>query len=163
MSSLSLISPITHIEYKDRHFLITESPTQTTLNTYTSVLQRENCKCLVRAYIPTYSSGNEFKQKDVTVIDLPFEDGSAPNQEIIDQWLSIVDSTNGKVATECLAGLGRSAVLVAIALIELGCEYHNAIKIIRKKRRGAFNHKQIEFLESYKSRRHSVTQCCTII
>ena len=37
-----------------------------------------------------------------------------------------------------------------MALIELGMKYEDAIELIRQKRRGAINRKQLEYLASYK-------------
>ena len=54
------------------------------------------------------------------------------------------------IAVHCVAGLGRAPVLVAIALIEYGMNKLDAIDFIRSKRRGAFNVRQIEFLDTYK-------------
>ena len=38
-----------------------------------------------------------------------------------------------------MTGLGRAPVLVAVALIELGMKYEDAVEMIRMKRRGAIN------------------------
>eukprot|EP00158_Paraphelidium_tribonemae_P001613 Partr_v1_DN24612_c0_g1_i1_m59569 putative protein tyrosine phosphatase type IVA len=54
------------------------------------------------------------------------------------------------IAVHCVAGLGRAPVLVAIALIEYGMGKLDAIEFIRQKRRGAFNVRQIEFLDNYR-------------
>lgn len=66
-----------------------------------------------------------------------------------------------------MAGLGRAPVLVAIALIESGVKYEDAVDMIRqvnhavlergtiinysKVRRGALNKKQLDYLSKYKS------------
>ena len=50
----------------------------------------------------------------------------------------------------------RAPVLVATALIELGMKYEDAVDLIRKKRRGAINAKQLEFLSKYKRRKYFI-------
>lgn len=47
-------------------------------------------------------------------------------------------------------GLGRGPVMVAVALIELGYSYEDAVEVVREKRRGAINAKQLEYLSRYK-------------
>ncbi|XP_053322141.1 protein tyrosine phosphatase type IVA 3 isoform X2 [Spea bombifrons] len=46
--------------------------------------------------------------------------------------------------------VGRAPVLVALALIESGMKYEDAIQFIRQKRRGAINSKQLTYLEKYR-------------
>jgi protein tyrosine phosphatase type 4A len=43
-------------------------------------------------------------------------------------------------------------VLVALALIESGMKNEDAVQFIRQKRRGAFNSKQLLYLEQYRSK-----------
>lgn len=54
------------------------------------------------------------------------------------------------IAVHCVAGLGRAPVLVAVALIEAGLSPLDAIELIRRRRRGAFNSRQIAYVDSYK-------------
>jgi hypothetical protein len=60
------------------------------------------------------------------------------------------------------SGLGRAPVLVALALIESGLEPYDAIDLIRKKRRGALNHRQMGFLDKYQPNASLVQSCCLI-
>lgn len=46
--------------------------------------------------------------------------------------------------------LYRAPVLVAIALIEDGMSPLDSVELIRERRRGAINSKQLRYLESYK-------------
>lgn len=57
-------------------------------------------------------------------------------------------------------------MLVAVAMIEDGCESEDAVQYIRKHRRGAINSKQIKFLEKYRPHRKngkSAAGCCVIM
>ncbi len=48
-------------------------------------------------------------------------DGSIPSNEIINNFLSIVESNAGAVAVHCKAGLGRTGTLIGIYLMK---HYH---------------------------------------
>lgn len=61
-------------------------------------------------------------------------------------------STTPAIAVHCVAGLGRAPVLVCIALIESGMHWMAAVELVRKKRRGALNITQLQYLEAYKPR-----------
>ncbi len=50
----------------------------------------------------------------------------------------------------CVAGLGRAPLLVAIALVNAGCQQFDAIELIRKNRKGALNVIQANFIIEYK-------------
>ena len=86
-------------------------------------------------------------------------DGSPPSQEIVDRWLNVVkaeftENPETCVGVHCVTGLGRAPVLVAIALMELGMKYDEAVDAIRNRRRGAINAKQLDFLSKYKRRKY---------
>uniref|UniRef100_A0A8C5SK32 Protein tyrosine phosphatase type IVA 3 n=1 Tax=Laticauda laticaudata TaxID=8630 RepID=A0A8C5SK32_LATLA len=87
--------------------------------------------------------------------DWPFDDGAPPPGEIVEDWLNLLKTKFREepgccVAVHCVAGLGRAPVLVALALIECGMKYEDAVQFIRQKRRGAFNSKQLLYLEKYR-------------
>ncbi len=101
----------------------------------------------------------------IAIHDWPFKDGEAPTQVVLKKWLDLVDErlkdakknpdvdennpdTFPTIAVHCVAGLGRAPVLVAVALIELGMEKMDAALLIRTKRRGAINNRQLLFLVS---------------
>lgn len=67
------------------------------------------------------------------------------------------------IAVHCVAGLGRAPVMVAIALIEAGMSNLDVIDFIRKRRRGAFNSKQLKYIQSYKPRNTGKKGECTIM
>jgi protein tyrosine phosphatase type 4A len=58
--------------------------------------------------------------------------------------------TSTKTHSIAVAGLGRAPVLVCIALMESGMSWMAAVELVRRKRRGALNITQLQYLETYK-------------
>lgn len=142
------------IEYRGMRFLITDRPTQVTLRAYVEELKRCNAAAVVRVCEPTYET-DMLENEGITVTDLRFDDGSFPPKKVIDEWFSLLQQRFGSqgdvcVAVHCVAGLGRAPVLVALALMELGLRYEDAVNLIRENRRGAINAKQLQFLQEYR-------------
>jgi protein tyrosine phosphatase type 4A len=111
-------------------------------------------KQVVRVCEPTYRT-DKLKDEGIAVTELQFDDGTPPPPEIVDAWFSLLraqfkSDPESRVAVHCVAGLGRAPVMVALALIELGLKYEDAVEMIRQKRRGAINAKQLAYLSSYK-------------
>jgi len=57
--------------------------------------------------------------------------------QVIEEWFNLLrrrfkDTPDACVAVHCVAGLGRAPVLVALALIELGMKYEDAVEMIRQ-------------------------------
>jgi len=142
------------ISFKDMRFLITDRPTDQTIANFIEELKKHNVKDVVRVCEPTYKV-EELRKEGIDVTDLVFDDGTFPPGDIVDQWFDLLRRRFGAdpsscVAVHCVAGLGRAPVLVALALIELGMKYEDAVELIREKRRGAINSKQLAFLEKYR-------------
>ncbi|KAL4687350.1 hypothetical protein H8959_019478 [Pygathrix nigripes] len=100
---------------------------------------------------------SEVEKEGIHVLDWPFDDGAPPPNQIVDDWLNLLktkfrEEPGCSVAVRCVAGLGRAPVLVALALIECGMKYEDAVQFVRQKRRGAFNSKQLLYLENYRLR-----------
>uniref|UniRef100_A0A336LTY8 CSON001449 protein n=1 Tax=Culicoides sonorensis TaxID=179676 RepID=A0A336LTY8_CULSO len=138
------------IEFKGMKFLITDRPSDLTIHSYIAELKKHNVTTVVRVCEPSYRL-DELLAQGITVNDLAFEDGTFPPQNVVDEWFS--EDPETCVAVHCVAGLGRAPVLVALALIELGLKYEAAVELIREKRRGAINAKQLSYLEKYKAKR----------
>uniref|UniRef100_A0A1L8DM13 Protein tyrosine phosphatase iva1 n=1 Tax=Nyssomyia neivai TaxID=330878 RepID=A0A1L8DM13_9DIPT len=142
------------IEFKGMKFLITDRPSDHTIPTYILELKKHDVSTVVRVCEPSYKI-DELKTQGIAVRDLAFEDGTFPPQNVVDEWFEILrqkyqENPEACVAVHCVAGLGRAPVLVALALIELGLKYEAAVELIRDKRRGAINSKQLSYLEKYK-------------
>ncbi|XP_069853328.1 protein tyrosine phosphatase type IVA 1-like [Dipodomys merriami] len=118
------------VTYKNMRFLITHNPTNAALNKFIEELKKHPCS------------------------QLPFDGGVLPSNQIVNDWVSLVkikicEEPDCCIAVHCVAGLRRAPVLVAPALIEGGMKYENAVQFIRQKRCGAFNSKQLLYLEKY--------------
>lgn len=157
------------IKHKNMRFLITDRPTDSTVEKYIEDLSKYNAGVVVRVCEPSYSV-DRLEQRGIKVIDAAFPDGQTPPPEIRDQWFNLLkeqfrQNPNTCVAIHCVAGLGRAPVMVALALMELGMSYEEAVELIRLKRKGALNSRQLEFLEKYRPR-HRLKQRnnpCTIM
>lgn len=155
-SKSSLPNPPSLVENGNYRFLIFDAPNDDNLPVYINELKKFGVRHLVRACDPTYSI-DPLRNAGITVHDMPFPDGGAPTDGIVDQWLSLLKESMKKDAKEtvgvhCVAGLGRAPVLVAIALIEGGMNPLEAIEFIRERRRGSINMKQLQYLKNYKSK-----------
>lgn len=166
------------IEHGNYRFCIHDAPTDSNLSAYVDYLTRKKVAVLVRACEPTYDKG-PLLSAGIRVVELPFQDGSPPPDAMITQWIKLCDEIFGPpsakekksskdkdasgekspkapktpaIATHCVAGLGRAPVLVCIALIESGMNWMAAVELVRKKRRGALNVTQLQYLETYKPR-----------
>jgi len=142
------------IEHKGFKFLITDRPSDQTVPGYIQELKKHRVTAVVRVCEPSYKS-DELVNEGIEVYDLCYEDGTYPPNEIIDGWFRVLkkhfsENKDACVAVHCIAGLGRAPVMVALALIELGLKYEEAVELIREKRRGAINAKQLHFLEKYR-------------
>ncbi|KAL1915633.1 uncharacterized protein VTP21DRAFT_6392 [Calcarisporiella thermophila] len=160
-----LANMITLIDAHGLQLMILDCPTDSTLHLYLQEFKKSNVKDVVRVCEPTYNA-EVLESEGIHVHDMPFKDGEAPPPSIVRGWLSLVDKrrreylANGNdkmessqpptIAVHCVAGLGRACVMVAIALIEFGMQPLEAIEHVRLYRKGAFNKRQIEYLDSYK-------------
>lgn len=142
------------IEFKNMRFLIMDRPTDATMEKFIEELKKRRAKDVVRVCEPTYKT-EKLVQEGIRVLDWAFDDGNPPPAEVVDEWFNLLKTRFKEepgccVAVHCVAGLGRAPVLVALALIECGMKYEDAVELIRDKRRGAINAKQLMFLEHYR-------------
>uniref|UniRef100_A0A8C5KAE7 protein-tyrosine-phosphatase n=1 Tax=Jaculus jaculus TaxID=51337 RepID=A0A8C5KAE7_JACJA len=150
MARMNGLAPV-EVTYKNMRFLITHNPTNATLNKFIEELKQYGVTTIVRVCEATYDTALVEKE-GIRVLDWPFDDGAPPSNQIVDDWLSLVkikfrEEPGSCIAVCCVAGLGRTPVLVALGLIEGGMKYEDAVQFIRQKRRGAFNSKQLLYLK----------------
>lgn len=144
------------IKFKQMRFLITDRPTEATLDRYIEELNKNKVKEVVRVCNPTYDA-HRLEDLGIQVNDWSYADGQAPPTDVLNKWLHLVkhrfrESPDSCIAVHCVAGLGRAPVLVAIALMEMGMKFEEAVDLIRTKRRGALSQKQLDFLEHYRAK-----------
>lgn len=157
------------------HFLITDAPAPSTLPNYIKQLQRSRVKHLVRVCAQTYRT-DVVELAHIKPHAWPFEDGGRPPQDVIDQWLQLIDSEVEQrgpdghcapIAIHCVAGLGRAPILVALALVEYGdFQPLDAVGFVRERRSGAINEVQLKWLTKYTPRwkkKSSMDLCCRLM
>ncbi|KAM9255970.1 protein tyrosine phosphatase type IVA 2 isoform 1-T1 [Cariama cristata] len=125
------------ITYENMRFLITHNPTNATLGKFIEELKKYGVTTLVRVCDATYDQA-PIEKEGIQVLDWPFDDGAPPPNQIVDDWLNLLKTKFREepgccVAVHCVAGLGRAPVLVALALIECGMKYEDAVQFIRHK------------------------------
>lgn len=170
------------IENGKLKFVIMDAPTDSNISSYIEELKKHHVVTVVRACEPTYSTqplvdaGISVEEMSFVDGSPPPKDivdrwldlveakllkssskvGSSsniPNGKLTANEEKDNNSGNGAIAVHCVAGLGRAPVLVAIALVDLGnADPDDAIDMIRKKRRGAINAKQLKYIQEYKKR-----------
>uniref|UniRef100_A0A8C4MRV6 Protein tyrosine phosphatase 4A3 n=1 Tax=Equus asinus asinus TaxID=83772 RepID=A0A8C4MRV6_EQUAS len=138
MARMNRPAPV-EVSYKNMRFLITHNPTNATLSTFIEDLKKYGATTVVRVCEVTYDKA-PLEKDGITVVDWPFDDGAPPPGKVVEDWLSLLkakfcDDPGSCVAVHCVAGLGRAPVLVALALIESGMKYEDAIQFIRQRGR----------------------------
>lgn len=169
VASRALPNKPSFVTYGKANFLIFDAPTDENLDLYLDEMRKHGCTHMVRVCDPTYNEA-PVQATGIEVHDWPFADGEPPPEDIIEQWLHLCQQTfssNGAgkqqaaVGVHCVAGLGRAPLLVAIALVARGIEWSQAVEMIRERRRGALNARQLNFLESFEPPKESGK--CTVM
>eukprot|EP01105_Mastigella_eilhardi_P022892 TRINITY_DN5706_c0_g1_i2.p1 TRINITY_DN5706_c0_g1~~TRINITY_DN5706_c0_g1_i2.p1 ORF type:complete len:163 (+),score=53.24 TRINITY_DN5706_c0_g1_i2:51-539(+) len=149
-----------YMSYNGMNFLIFEEPSDDALPDYVQEFKAYNVRHIVAACKISYDK-RVLEEQGYIHHELPFTDGAAPPNEVIDAWIELVFAVFAKkkgaseaIGIHCAAGLGRAPVLVSIALIEGGTNPLEAVSKVREACPGAINTHQIHFLRNYK-RRHS--------
>ncbi|EFC37827.1 predicted protein [Naegleria gruberi] len=157
------------IEHGGIKFLISDAPSDTNIHLYVKEFKQNNVTHCVRVCQATYDK-EVVERAGIKFFDWAFDDGSSPPKHVIQDWLDLVDKVfppkEGDsddlpcIAVHCVAGLGRAPILVALALIKrcnmTGLE---AVQFLRKKRRGAINKNQLDFIDKFYKQKKSCIIC----
>ena len=151
MARMNRPDPV-EVTYRNMRFLITHNPTNATLSKFIEELKKYGVTTIIRVCEATYDT-TLVEKEGIHVLDWPLDDGAPASNQIVDGWLSLVkikfrEDPGCCIAVHCVAGLGRAPV--TLALTEGGMKYEDAVQFIRQKRRGAFNSKQLLYLEKYR-------------
>ncbi len=138
----------TLIEHNQIPFYISESPSESNLNNFIKQLKEHKIKHIVRLCDPTYDKKD--LDHEVVIHDCKYADGDEPPSDVINKWIELIKSNKDPILIHCMAGLGRAPTIVAIGLIELKMDSYKAVQLIRDKRPGSINSKQLKFLINYK-------------
>ncbi|CAO1622523.1 unnamed protein product [Parajaminaea phylloscopi] len=121
---------------------------QVFLNTVKYFKER-NVKLVVRLNNPLYDK-KVFEEAGIAHLDLYFDDGSNPSEEILREFIRRADQViraGGAVAVHCKAGLGRTGVLIGAYLIwRYGFRASEAIGFMRIMRPGCVVGPQQHFM-----------------
>eukprot|EP01103_Thecamoeba_quadrilineata_P000894 TRINITY_DN10787_c0_g1_i1.p1 TRINITY_DN10787_c0_g1~~TRINITY_DN10787_c0_g1_i1.p1 ORF type:complete len:391 (+),score=49.35 TRINITY_DN10787_c0_g1_i1:29-1201(+) len=119
---------------------------------YVPYFLKHNVKIIFRLNSCEYDP-KSFTDAGIKHVDLFFEDGTAPDPTIVDQFLNLTrcyaEGEEGAIAVHCKAGLGRTGTLIACYLMQhYNFTYQSAIAYIRIVRPGSIVGPQQLFLKT---------------
>jgi len=133
-------------------FVITDCPSNETLPAYVDVFATENVKDLIRISQNDVYDKNTLEKEGIRVWDdLKFEDGSVPSAPIVAKLRNIIRyivlrGQSPGLAIHCVSGIGRAPLFATMTLIDYGMDPLDAIELVRSKRRGSLNRKQVDWI-----------------
>eukprot|EP00474_Spongospora_subterranea_P011399 CRZ11857.1 hypothetical protein [Spongospora subterranea] len=157
-----LLKSVAAVEYGGRRYVISPLPTTALVPIWVARLRELEVGLLVRLSEDQSYTAQDLG--DIRFVEFPLQDGAVPNSEQVTAWNELAEgffkcNPGRALAIHCTAGLGRSAVVVAISLMNARLSAEKAIELIRSKRKGALNAKQVAFVLDYKAKRRRKF-CC---
>lgn len=96
------------ISFRGFRFLITKTPTASTMDFYIKELKKHNCQLVIRVCDAKYDTSS-MKLNGIEVHDLPIADGTIPSNEILQSYFNLLKKQydadpESCVAIHCVAG-----------------------------------------------------------
>jgi protein tyrosine phosphatase type 4A len=143
---------VTEIEIGVVKYFITECPRIEQLEEFKHIIIKNKVNILIRILEP--SQLYEINVPNLTVVDFTdFQDGSVPTTEIMERYIQIIEDAkkkykNPNILGHCLSSMGRMPTFLGISMIYFNPKMDRCdiIIYIRKKRPGALNVKQMNWL-----------------
>jgi len=128
-------------------FIVTECPHIDQLEEFKNIIN-----ILIRILEP--SQLYDISVPNLTVVDFTdFQDGSVPTLQVIERYIQIIEDAkkkykNPNILAHCVSSMGRCPTFLGISMIKENpkIDRFEIINEIRKKRKGALNLKQVNFL-----------------
>jgi len=129
---------------------------------YVPIFKKVGVTMVIRLNNKQYDE-QRFIKNGIKHKDLYFTDGSCPSDDIIQEFLKIVEAEKGAVAVHCKAGLGRTGSLIAAYVLK-HYKFYSAdfIGYIRLMRPGSILGPQQQFLVDKQPYYHKMNEQSTI-
>jgi protein-tyrosine phosphatase len=119
------------------------------LNTFKALLDN-NVKNIVN--LREYSEETEYEKKFFNLIHIPIKDYSAPSNDDFNEKLNSVYNllkNKENIFVHCMAGHGRTGMIIALLLMKFGYSATEALAIVKKECHGPETEVQVNFVKNF--------------